>query len=68
MEAMRPFLADALYVNYLSDVEEEHVRAGYGRKYERLMALKDKYDPTNFFCMNQDIKPSLATSKAAEAD
>jgi FAD/FMN-containing dehydrogenase len=48
-EAMRPFLADATYVNYLGEVEEEDVRAAYGKKYERLAALKAKYDPTNFF-------------------
>jgi hypothetical protein len=28
----------------------------YGPNYERLMAIKKKYDPKNFFCMNQNIK------------
>jgi FAD/FMN-containing dehydrogenase len=63
-EAMKPFLAEAAYVNYLGEVEEEDIRAAYGDKYERLAALKDKYDPTNFFCMNQNIKPSGAASTA----
>jgi len=62
--AMQPFLADAAYVNYLGEVNEEGVRAAYGRKYERLAALKAKYDPTNFFCMNQNIRPSLAKAAA----
>ncbi|HWQ53024.1 MAG TPA: FAD-binding oxidoreductase [Bryobacteraceae bacterium] len=56
--AMEPFLAGAAYVNYLGEVEEEGVRAAYGSKYERLAALKDKYDATNFFHMNQNIRPS----------
>jgi FAD/FMN-containing dehydrogenase len=66
-EAMKPHLAEAAYVNYLGDVEEEGIRAAYGQKYERLAVLKEKYDPTNFFCMNQNIKPRGAAS-AAVAD
>jgi FAD/FMN-containing dehydrogenase len=66
-QAMQPFLADAAYVNYLGEVSEEGLRAAYGRKYERLGALKAKYDPTNFFCMNQNIKPSQAAWTARSA-
>lgn len=65
--AMQPFLADAAYVNYLGEVNEEGVRAAYGQKYERLATLKAKYDPTNFFGMNQNIKPSQATWTAKSA-
>jgi len=65
-EAMQPFLAEAVYVNYLGEMEENGARAAYGRKYERLAALKDKYDATNFFCMNQNIKPSRAASRGAD--
>jgi FAD/FMN-containing dehydrogenase len=65
--AMQPFLAGAAYVNYLGEVSEEDTRAAYGRKYERLTRLKDKYDPTNFFHMNQNIRPTLARSGAAES-
>jgi FAD/FMN-containing dehydrogenase len=64
-QAMQPFLADAAYVNYLGDVEEEGVRSAYGKKYQRLAELKDKYDPTNFFHMNQNIKPARAASTGA---
>ena len=56
-EAMKPVLADAAYVNYLGEVTEENVRIAYGHKYDRLAALKAKYDPTNFFSLNQNIKP-----------
>lgn len=65
--AMQPFLADAAYVNYLGEVNEEGIRAAYGKKYERLAALKAKYDPTNFFRMNQNIKPSRTASTASTA-
>ncbi len=47
---MRPFATDAVYVNYLAEDEGERVKALYGAtKYEQLIALKQKYDPTNFF-------------------
>ncbi len=53
-----PFLEEGVYVNYLGDEGEARVRAAYGANYERLAALKHKYDPTNFFRLNQNIKPS----------
>lgn len=58
-DAMRPFLADAAYVNYLgADEGEDGLRAAYGAaKIARLMALKMKYDPRNTFRMNQNVKP-----------
>jgi FAD/FMN-containing dehydrogenase len=62
MDAMRPFLADAVYVNYLGQEGDERVRAAYGDKYDRLAALKNKYDPTNFFRMNQNIRPAVPAS------
>ena len=66
-EAMRPFLAEAAYVNYLGEANEDSVRAAYGRKYERLAALKEKYDPTNFFRVNHNIRPARAASGSAQA-
>ena len=35
------------------------MKTAYGANYERLVALKDKYEPTNFFRLNQNIKPSM---------
>jgi FAD/FMN-containing dehydrogenase len=67
-EAMRPYLADAAYVNYLGDVEEGSVRAAYGQKYQRLAELKHKYDPTNFFHLNQNIRPAQPASAAGQAN
>ena len=66
-DAMRPFLATASYVNYASDEGEAIARAAYGPNYERLVALKNKYDPTNFFRMNHNIKPSRAVSAKMNA-
>lgn len=57
--AMRPFSSGGVYVNGLSDEGQDRVRAAYGpAKYDRLVALKDAYDPTNFFFLNQNIPPS----------
>ena len=58
--AMQPFSMDTVYVNFLSNEGEKRVKAAYGpEKYARLVALKNKYDPTNFFRLNQNIKPDL---------
>lgn len=58
-EAMRPHLSSAYYVNDLGEDEgEQAVRGAYGGNYDRLAALKKKYDPTNLFRMNQNIRPA----------
>jgi FAD/FMN-containing dehydrogenase len=55
--AMQPFSTGGVYVNNLGDEGEERVRAAYGENFQRLVALKQKFDPTNFFNLNQNIKP-----------
>ena len=56
--AMGPFVASRRYVNYLGDDEEgDSVAAAYRRNYQRLRELKAKYDPENFFHINQNICP-----------
>jgi FAD/FMN-containing dehydrogenase len=55
---MEPFFADGRYVNYLGDDEIGNpVVTAYGPNYQRLQQLKAKYDPNNFFHMNQNIRP-----------
>jgi len=54
---MQPFASQGLYVNFMGQEGETAVREAYRANYERLVALKRKYDPTNFFRMNQNIKP-----------
>jgi FAD/FMN-containing dehydrogenase len=57
-EAVRPHSTGRVYMNFLGEEGEDRVRAAYGEtKYERLRALKRKYDPANFFRMNQNIVP-----------
>jgi FAD/FMN-containing dehydrogenase len=57
---MAPFFAAARYVNYLDEDEAgDPVAAAYGPNYRRLQQLKAKYDPDNFFHMNQNIRPAL---------
>jgi FAD/FMN-containing dehydrogenase len=57
--AMQPFMSGGAYVNYLgADASIDTVRAAYGPAYERLVALKDAYDPDNVFRLNQNIRPS----------
>jgi FAD/FMN-containing dehydrogenase len=56
--AMQPFMGSGRYVNYLGDDEPgDPVAAAYGPNRRRLQQLKAKYDPENFFHMNQNISP-----------
>ena len=56
---MRPYSTGGVYVNFLGEEGEDRVMAAYGpAKYGRLVALKNRYDPTNFFRLNQNIRPA----------
>ncbi len=57
-KALEPFASSGVYVNFLGQEGEGRVRAAYGVNYERLVALKNTYDPANFFALNQNIKPT----------
>ena len=57
-DAMRPFSTGGVYANNLGEEGTERIEAAYGENHARLRALKNKYDPTNFFRLNQNIAPS----------
>jgi len=57
-EATKSFGTGGVYVNDLGEEGEDRVRAAYGGNYARLAALKTKYDPGNFFRLNQNVKPA----------
>ncbi|HWU40296.1 MAG TPA: FAD-binding protein, partial [Candidatus Acidoferrum sp.] len=56
-EAVHPFNLGGAYVNFMMEEGEDRIRATYGGNYARLVAIKKVYDPTNFFRVNQNIKP-----------
>jgi FAD/FMN-containing dehydrogenase len=56
-EAVHPYTLGGAYVNFMMEEGEDRIRASYGENYDRLVAIKNKYDPTNFFRVNQNIKP-----------
>jgi FAD/FMN-containing dehydrogenase len=56
-EALHPHSAGGAYVNFMMDEGEDRVQASYRGNYERLAAIKAKYDPNNLFHVNQNIRP-----------
>jgi FAD/FMN-containing dehydrogenase len=57
--ATEPYATDETYANYLEDEGEAGVQASYGANYERLVRVKNTYDPTNVFHNNHNIKPTV---------
>jgi hypothetical protein len=55
-EALHPYSAGGAYVNFMMDEGQERVRATYRDNYDRLVAAKRTYDPTNLFHINQNIR------------
>lgn len=55
-ERTRPFSTGGVYVNYLGVEGDDRVRDAYGLNHPRLAALKERYDPANFFHLNQNIR------------
>jgi FAD binding domain/Berberine and berberine like len=58
-DSIRPFSSGAYYLNYLGEEGEDTIKAAFGLNHDRLMTVKKKYDPNNFFCLNQNIKPQV---------
>jgi FAD binding domain-containing protein/berberine-like enzyme len=57
-EALHPYSAGGAYVNMMMEEGQDRVEASYGENYARLAQIKAKYDPDNFFHVNQNIKPA----------
>lgn len=59
-QAVQPYSTGNPYLNFLGDEGEGRVKAAYGgKKYARLVELKNKYDPANLFRLNQNIRPTI---------
>jgi FAD/FMN-containing dehydrogenase len=62
-DAIHPFSGtEGGYVNFMSDDDAHRSEANYGANYERLVAVKAKYDPDNLFRVNQNIVPAGGSS------
>jgi FAD binding domain/Berberine and berberine like len=59
-DALKPYSSGGYLLNFLSEEESpDTIRAAFGSNHARLVELKNKYDPTNFFSLNQNIKPTV---------
>ncbi|MDQ6672338.1 MAG: FAD-binding oxidoreductase [Chloroflexota bacterium] len=64
-KALEPFLTGGVYVNDLGEEGVDRVRAAYGTNYERLVELKNRYDPTNIFRVNHNIGPNSSAQSTS---
>jgi FAD/FMN-containing dehydrogenase len=63
--SVRPFSTGGNYLNFqTADEDEERVRATYGTNFDRLVEVKEEYDPENFFRSNRNIRPRARVGKA----
>lgn len=56
-DAIHPYSAGGAYSNFMMEEGQERVKNAYGENYQRLVEIKSKYDPDNFFRVNQNIRP-----------
>jgi FAD/FMN-containing dehydrogenase len=59
-DALHPYSAGGAYVNFMMEEGQERVQASYRDNYDRLVAIKSKYDPANLFRVNQNLRPVAA--------
>jgi FAD/FMN-containing dehydrogenase len=57
-KASTPFASDGIYMNFLTQEEQDRAKEAYGANYDRLVQLKNKYDPTNLFRLNPNVRPT----------
>ena len=56
---LRPTMKPGVYVNFMSGDEQDRVPEAYQQRWERMVTVKTHYDPGNFFCLNQNVRPQL---------
>jgi FAD/FMN-containing dehydrogenase len=59
-DALHPYSAGGAYINFMMDEGQERVQSSFRDNYARLALIKRKYDPTNLFRVNQNIRPTAA--------
>ena len=57
-DAIHPHSAGGAYINFMMEESQDRIKASFRDNYDRLASIKKKYDPTNFFRVNQNIKPA----------
>ena len=57
-DALHPYSAGGAYINFMMEADGDRVKAAFRENYDRLAAIKKKYDPSNFFQVNQNIRPA----------
>ena len=62
-EALHPYTLGGSYINFMMEEGQDRIKASYGDNYERLQKVKTKYDPDNFFHVNQNIKPAYSKDR-----
>jgi hypothetical protein len=61
--ALHSFSAGGAYINFMMDEGQERIRATYRNNYDKLVQIKNKYDPDNLFRVNQNIVPTNKKSQ-----
>jgi hypothetical protein len=56
-QKLRPAMTPGVYVNFMSGDEQDRVPEAYQQRWDRMVALKSRYDPGNFFRLNQNVQP-----------
>jgi hypothetical protein len=56
-DALKPYSSNTYLLNFLGDEDRDLIRGAFGSNHARLVELKTKYDPTNFFSLNQTVEP-----------
>ena len=58
-DASAPYATGGVYVNFMTEEETDRIGAAYGPNHDRLVRVKNTYDPKNLFRLNQNIKPTV---------